>query len=110
MRPTFSFLSQSEREGNVLQNQSTSRQVSIAVNSGYHARVMRDRLTKERRSWNMSRIRGKNTTPEKRVRSHLHRMGYRFRLHRKDLPGNPDIVFVNRRIACSFTDVSGIRI
>jgi DNA mismatch endonuclease, patch repair protein len=60
---------------------------------------MPDRLTKERRSWNMSRIRGKDTSPEKRVRSELHRMGYRFRLHRKDLPGNPDIVFVSRRIA-----------
>ena len=60
---------------------------------------MRDRLSKERRSWNMSRIRGKDTSPEKRVRSVLHRMGYRFRLHRKDLPGNPDIVFVSRRIA-----------
>ena|SRR2546422_11679747 len=60
---------------------------------------MRDLLTKERRSWNMSRIRGKDTSPEKRVRSQLHRMGYRFRLHRKDLPGNPDVVFVSRRIA-----------
>lgn len=40
----------------------------------------------------MSRIRSKNTTPEKTVRSLLHRMGYRFRLHRRDLPGNPDIV------------------
>src|SRR5438128_658173 len=60
---------------------------------------MRDQLTKERRSWNMSRIRGKDTTPEKQVRSRLHRMGYRFRLHRKDLPGNPDIVFVSRRVA-----------
>jgi DNA mismatch endonuclease (patch repair protein) len=60
---------------------------------------MRDRLTKERRSWNMSRIRGKDTSPEKRVRSALHRMGYRFRLHRKDLPGKPDIVFVSRRVA-----------
>src|ERR1043166_596306 len=42
---------------------------------------MRDRLTKERRSWNMSRIRSKNTTPELRVRSLLHKMGFRFRLH-----------------------------
>lgn len=40
----------------------------------------------------MSRIRGKDTRPEVRVRSVLHRMGYRFRLHRKDLPGKPDIV------------------
>ncbi len=51
-----------------------------------------DNLTKEHRSWNMGRIKGKDTTPEKRVRSVLHRMGYRFRLHRKDLPGKPDIV------------------
>jgi DNA mismatch endonuclease (patch repair protein) len=43
--------------------------------------VNKDRLTKARRSWNMSRIRGKDTTPEKAVRSLLHRMGYRFRLH-----------------------------
>src|SRR5438105_5802498 len=42
---------------------------------------MRDRLSKERRSWNMSRIRGKNTTPEMRVRSLLHRLGFRFRIH-----------------------------
>ncbi len=41
----------------------------------------KDRLTKARRSWNMSRIRSKNTAPEKAVRSLLHRMGYRFRLH-----------------------------
>ena len=41
----------------------------------------KDRLSRERRSWNMSRIRGKNTTPELRVRSLLHRLGYRFRLH-----------------------------
>ncbi|HTD65450.1 MAG TPA: very short patch repair endonuclease [Candidatus Limnocylindria bacterium] len=43
----------------------------------------KDRLSAERRSWNMSRIRGKDTTPEKIVRSLLHRMGYRFRLHRR---------------------------
>lgn len=40
----------------------------------------------------MSRIKGRNTLPERIVRSLLHRMGYRFRLHRKDLPGKPDIV------------------
>ena len=53
---------------------------------------MADRLTKEHRSWNMSRIRSKNTKPEIIVRSVLHRMGYRFRLHVKALPGKPDIV------------------
>ena len=40
----------------------------------------------------MSRIRSKNTVPEVKVRSILHSLGYRFRLHRKDLPGKPDIV------------------
>ena len=53
---------------------------------------MTDSLTKEKRSWNMSRIRSKDTRPEKVVRSLLHRMGYRFRLHVKSLPGTPDIV------------------
>jgi len=51
-----------------------------------------DTLTKEKRSWNMSRIKGKNTRPELIVRSLLHRAGFRFRIHRKDLPGKPDIV------------------
>ena len=51
-----------------------------------------DRLTKQYRSWNMSRILSANTKPEIRVRSMLHQMGYRFRLHRKDLSGKPDIV------------------
>ena len=51
-----------------------------------------DTLTPKRRSWNMSRIRSKDTTPERIVRSFLHRNGFRFRLHVKDLPGTPDIV------------------
>ena len=51
-----------------------------------------DIISEEKRSWNMSRIRGKNTKPEIIVRSLLHKIGYRFRLHRKDLPGKPDIV------------------
>ncbi len=51
-----------------------------------------DSLTQERRSWNMSRIRGKDTRPEMIVRSLLHSLGYRFRLNRKDIPGKPDIV------------------
>jgi DNA mismatch endonuclease, patch repair protein len=45
----------------------------------------------------MSRIRGKNTKPEIIVRSVTHRMGYRYRLHWKDLPGKPDLVFPSRR-------------
>ena len=51
-----------------------------------------DHLTQEKRSWNMSRIKSKDTTPERIVRSFLHRNGFRFRLHVKDLPGKPDIV------------------
>ena len=60
-----------------------------------------DHLTHEKRSWNMSRIKSKNTEPEKIVRSALHKMGYRFRLDGKIskkvmkkgvLPGKPDIV------------------
>ncbi|MEX0732561.1 MAG: very short patch repair endonuclease [Aquisalimonadaceae bacterium] len=53
---------------------------------------MADRISKDRRSWNMSRIRSSNTGPELAVRKTLHAMGYRFRLHRSDLPGRPDIV------------------
>lgn len=54
---------------------------------------MADSLTPEARSALMSRIRGKNTKPEMFVRRLVHGMGYRFRLHRKDLPGKPDLVF-----------------
>jgi DNA mismatch endonuclease (patch repair protein) len=56
-----------------------------------------DIMSQEQRSKLMSRIRGRNTTPELTVRSMLHRLGYRFRLHRKDLPGTPDIVFPSKR-------------
>ena len=48
------------------------------------------------RSRMMSGIRGKNTKPELAIRSALHRRGFRFRLHRKDLPGKPDLVFTGR--------------
>ena len=51
-----------------------------------------DSLTKEKRSWNMSRVRSQDTKPEMIVRSFLHRNGFRFRLHVKNLPGHPDIV------------------
>ena len=61
---------------------------------------MADKLTPERRSWNMSRIRGKNTKPELLVRKLLHAKGYRYRLHGTArggrLPGNPDLVFAGR--------------
>ena len=64
---------------------------------------MVDHISEERRSWNMSRIRSKNTNPEIAVRKMLHQRGIRYRLHAKDLPGKPDLsnkkkkftVFVN---------------
>lgn len=53
---------------------------------------MADVHTKEQRSYNMSRIRAKNTKPEMLVRKFLHAQGFRYRLHTKKLPGKPDIV------------------
>jgi DNA mismatch endonuclease, patch repair protein len=53
---------------------------------------MVDVLTPKQRSFNMSRIRGKDTSPEMVVRSLLHSLGYRYRLHVRTLPGCPDIV------------------
>lgn len=58
-----------------------------------------DRLTPERRSWLMSRVSSRNTSPEIRVRSAAHAKGLRFRVHRKDLPGTPDLVFPKWRTA-----------
>ncbi|WP_309073731.1 very short patch repair endonuclease [Paenarthrobacter sp.] len=61
----------------------------------------RDLLTREQRSRNMSKIRGKNTKPELLVRKLLHAKGYRYRLHGQagtaKLPGRPDLVFAGRR-------------
>jgi DNA mismatch endonuclease (patch repair protein) len=51
-----------------------------------------DKISSEKRSRNMAQVKGKNTKPEKLVRSLLHKMGYRFRLCVKKIPGNPDIV------------------
>jgi DNA mismatch endonuclease (patch repair protein) len=53
---------------------------------------MTDVHSKETRSYNMSRIRSKDTKPEMLVRKFLHKNGFRYRLHVKDLPGKPDIV------------------
>ena len=58
---------------------------------------MADVLTKEQRHRNMANIMGKNTKPEMIVRSLVHRLGYRYRLHQKGLPGKPDLVFASRR-------------
>lgn len=58
---------------------------------------MADKLTPERRSDNMRRVKGRDTKPEILVRSLVHRMGFRFRLHRSDLPGRPDLAFSSRK-------------
>jgi DNA mismatch endonuclease, patch repair protein len=58
---------------------------------------MVDVLTKIQRSYNMSRIRNKNTKPEIIVRSIVHGMGFRYRLHNKNLPGKPDIVLTRHK-------------
>lgn len=52
-----------------------------------------DIIDKQARSSLMGRIRGKDTKPEMAVRRLAHRLGFRFRLHRRDLPGSPDLVF-----------------
>jgi DNA mismatch endonuclease (patch repair protein) len=54
---------------------------------------MTDVFSTKKRSWIMSRVHGKDTGPELKVRSAAHRLGFRFRLHRRDLPGAPDLVF-----------------
>ena len=53
---------------------------------------MTDVFSQEKRSWIMSRVKGRDTKPEILVRSFIFRMGFRFCLHRRDLPGTPDIV------------------
>jgi|ERR1041385_267498 DNA mismatch endonuclease (patch repair protein) len=58
---------------------------------------MVDVLSPQQRSFNMSRIRSRDTKPEKLVRSIVHKLGYRYRLHKPDLPGKPDIVLVRYR-------------
>lgn len=60
---------------------------------------MADRVSKQARSENMRRITSSDTRPELVVRRLLHGMGYRYRLHRKDLPGKPDIVLGPRQKA-----------
>lgn len=56
-----------------------------------------DSVSKEKRSWVMSRVGGKDTGPEMLVRRLVHSMGYRYRLHQAHLAGKPDLVFSARR-------------
>ena len=56
-----------------------------------------DHLTTKERSINMSKIKGKDTKPEILVRKIIYSLGYRYRLHGKDLPGKPDIFFIGKK-------------
>ncbi len=58
---------------------------------------MADTLTPAERSERMSRVKGRHTAPEMLVRRVVHGLGYRYRLHRRDLPGCPDLAFGNRK-------------
>lgn len=58
---------------------------------------MTDKITKRARSQIMQRIRSKNMRPEMLVRRLVHKMGYRYRLHKKDLPGSPDMVLTKKK-------------
>lgn len=60
-------------------------------------KFVNDTMSMDERSKRMSRIRNKDTKPEMFVRRLIHRMGYRYRLHGKKLPGKPDLVFASRR-------------
>jgi DNA mismatch endonuclease (patch repair protein) len=62
-----------------------------------YGKVPMDTISKAERSALMSRIRSKDTRPERTVRSLLHSLGYRFRLHQPNLPGRPDIVLPRHR-------------
>lgn len=71
--------------------------LGIGKQSGYSFSM--DKVSPEKRSWTMAQVKGRDTGPEKAVRSLLHHMGYRFRLQRADLPGKPDIVLPKFKIA-----------
>jgi DNA mismatch endonuclease (patch repair protein) len=75
----------------------------IVIHAGRRRRAARtsiemtDHLNAQERSRNMSRVKGRDTKPELIVRSIVHRLGYRFRLHEKKLPGSPDLVLPRHR-------------
>lgn len=60
---------------------------------------MTDTLSQSRRSALMGRVRRRNTTPERAVQSCLHKLGFRFKMHRSNLPGTPDIVLPKHSVA-----------
>jgi len=60
---------------------------------------MTDHVDQKTRSWIMARVKSTNTSPEMAVRRALHAAGFRYRVHRDDLPGKPDLVFTKNKIA-----------
>lgn len=60
---------------------------------------MTDNLSSNKRSWNMARIRSSNTIPEKIIRNIVRKMGYKFKVNNKNLPGKPDIILDNHHVA-----------
>lgn len=70
---------------------------AVSVNIGGRVGNMMDVVSPKKRSLMMAGIKGKDTKPEMAVRKTVHAMGFRFRLHRKDLPGSPDLVFPRLR-------------
>ena len=69
----------------------------LCAYSARHTKCGMDTLSQQERSKRMSLVRGRDTKPEMRVRRMVHALGYRYRLHRRDLPGAPDLVFGPRR-------------
>lgn len=94
--PVFSLDQRKERKRPFYEKElygSTGRDTdSVRENSGQR----RDPFPPAQRSWIMSRVQSQNTKPELLVRSLVHRLGYRFRLYRRELPGAPDLVFPAR--------------
>ena len=81
-----------------MQQSTKSRDTGVDLNCGKYSQInllrapaMTDVFTKEKRSKVMGRIRAKNTKPELSVRRYLHGLGFRFRLHKKGMPGRPDL-------------------
>jgi DNA mismatch endonuclease (patch repair protein) len=71
----------------------------MASGAWANAGVSTDVFTEAERSAVMRRVKGRDTRPELKLRKLLTRMGFRYRLHRKDLPGSPDIAMIGRKTA-----------
>ena len=88
-----------ERRGDFLEKKGYSVVQSPTCLTSHGYMLVADHVTSKKRSAIMAQVRTKNTGPELVARKMLHRLGYRYRLHRRDLPGSPDIVFPRPRLA-----------